>query len=131
MNYSKGQPFATMLIAQISHLETVLAQKDTCSEIEIQAAYFDALKRERSKHIEFMDRIKTLQGKKNGNEAFIQIQRIAKQGKPYYGKSERTKKTARALDSLERSVYIYEKEPKEWLIQDPLFGVYCRNLEAV
>lgn len=113
---AKKHPYSTMLIAQQTYLLLRLNEEEKLTKDYIQKGYYRALELEEGKHNQFIERIKTLNGIKNGMESFKVIKNIANQ-QPSYDKNNRYK-TQRTFDSLKLSGFIEKNLTPVQIISD-------------
>lgn len=121
-------PRATMLIAQRTHMASIVAERRDIDGMLVRTGHTEARRQERSRHQSQVERIRELGSPKTGPAALKVARRIAEGAAPYHGvdKVERSTIT-RALERL-KDAGIVESETRNWKIRDPLFRLYLSEL---
>lgn len=121
-------PRATMLIAQQAHIAAVGAELHTVTTTLIETGYTLALQRDRGKHEQIVERMRTLGGKAVSKQTVKVARRIAA-GEQLYGRDQKTPSDIqRAVNAL-RDAGIIEARAKGrgWRIVDPLLRRYLAD----
>lgn len=121
-------PRATMLIAQRTHIASIVADRRDIGGALVRAGHSEARRQERSRHQSQVERIRELGGGKIGSAALKVSRRIAQGVAPYHGVDQVERSTIRrALERL-KNAGIVESENRQWKIRDPLFRLYLSEL---
>jgi hypothetical protein len=117
-------PRATMLIAQKTHLTSVLLETQTIDSTLVEQGYLAALQGERINHEQTVERIR--QAHKLG----LEIARRIAGGKPVYPGLPRGA-VRRALEQLEAAAVVESHGRGQWHVTDPLLRRYLRDLQPL
>lgn len=128
---SEGHPRATMLIAQQSHVAAINAETRSIDADLVETGYRLAMRRERAKHQQTVDRINHIATKAINRHALKVARRIAAGAAPYTGASSPTD-AQRAVNKLRDAGIIESSDSgRGWRIVDPLLRRYLAEMDPV
>jgi hypothetical protein len=125
----QSHPRSTMLLAQRSHIASVLAQTQHITLPMADAAYVEALRVERPKHESWVERIQRI-GKPAINRVALRVITAVAKKEPPYSDARYPNEVARALDALRDAGFIESPAKRQWHVVDPLFEAYLSGLEV-
>jgi hypothetical protein len=129
LELSEGHPRATMLIAQQAHVAAVSEETRRVDANLVETGYRLAMRRERAKHQQTVDRINHIGSKAINRHALKVARRIAAGTPPYAGASTPTD-AQRAVNKLRDAGIIEASETgRGWQIVDPLFRRYLAEMD--
>jgi hypothetical protein len=119
-----GHPRATMLIAQKTHITSVLLETRTIDPAVVEQGYRAALEGERVNHEQSVERLRGVH-----RYALEVARRIARDEPPYRDLPRNS--VRRALEEL-RGIGIARSESRgDWRITDPLLARYLAELDPL
>lgn len=126
---SEGHPRATMLIAQQAHVAAVSAETRTIDADLVETGYRLAMRRERAKHQQTVDRINHI-GSKAINRHALKVARRIAAGSPTYAGASSPTDAQRAVNKLRDAGIIEASESgRGWRIVDPLLRRYLAEMD--
>jgi hypothetical protein len=118
-----GHPRATMLIAQKTHLTSVLLDTHDIDLSTVEQGYRAAVEGERVSHEQIVERLR------QSHQYALQVaRRIAGREPPY--RDLPSNSVRRALEQL-RNIGIARSEGREWSVTDPLLARYLSELDPL
>jgi len=117
-------PRATMLIAQKTHLASVLLETQTIDLTLVEQGYLAALQGERINHEQTVERIR------HAHKLGLEIARRVARGEPVYPGLPRGT-VRRALEQLEDIAVIESGGRRQWHLTDPLLHRYLREQQPL
>jgi uncharacterized protein len=109
-------PRATMLIAQQTHVASILLQRRQIDLNLVEQGFRAALDRERPGHEQTLERVRRMQ-----RHAFAAAREVAKGGSAY---SRLSREAFRALNALRDAGIVERRGRGDWHVVDPLFAAY-------
>jgi putative intracellular protease/amidase len=119
-----GHPRATMLIAQKTHLQSILVGTHHLDATLVEQGLRAALNGDRAQLEQTVEQIRL-----GHRHALLIARRIALGESPY--RDLKSVEAFRALKSLREAGLIASDEPRRWHILDPLLARYLRELEPL
>ena len=117
-----GHPRATMLIAQKTHLQAILAGSRHIDATLVEQGLRSALLGDRATLDQTIDQIRL-----GHRHALLIARRIALGESPY--RELKSVEAFRALKGLQQTGLVVPDGPRRWRILDPLLARYLRDLE--
>lgn len=118
-----GHPRATMLIAQKTHLTSILLDIHELDLSTVEQGYRAAINGERMSHEQTVERLR------GSHQYALQVARRIASGEPPYRDLPKNS-VRRALEQL-RNIGIARSEGREWTITDPLLARYLSELDPL
>jgi hypothetical protein len=117
-------PRATMLIAQRTHLTSIMLDTHTIDLVLVQQGYDGAFEGDRPVNEQSVEQIRRLH-----KLALVVARRIAAGDAPHAGLN--ASESYRAVKSLHDAGLVESSGPRRWRIVNPLLGRYLRELEPL
>jgi hypothetical protein len=124
LELGEGHPRTTMLLAQKTHLQSILVGTRTIDATLVEVGLRSAMLGDRATLEQTVEQIRLLH-----RHALLVARRIALGESPY--RELRSVEAFRALKSLEHSGLIGPAGPRRWRLLEPLLGRYLRELDPV